>query len=256
MNGKAKLTGTERQIWSAGFLVFLILFWQLLSMLVGKNFLLPSPLAVLRSLWTHRAEIFLVHFPATLEVIILGGILAVLTGILFAVLMDLSPWMKSALYPILTVSQTIPVMCLAPVLVLWFGYTVRMRVLVVILVNFFTVTVNLYDGFAAANPGRLELMRTYGADRMQIFSLLKMPTALPYFLTALRISVPWSVIGAAVAEWLGAQNGLGTYSRSCMMNLDAAGLLAPLVVLTAFALFLNWVLGLAERRLAGWQDMS
>jgi putative hydroxymethylpyrimidine transport system permease protein len=91
---------------------------------------------------------------------------------------------------------------------------------------------------------------------MQIFSLLKMPTALPYFLTALRISVPWSVIGAAVAEWLGAQNGLGTYSRSCMMNLDAAGLLAPLVVLTAFALFLNWVLGLAERRLAGWQDMS
>ncbi|MBQ8934750.1 MAG: ABC transporter permease [Lachnospiraceae bacterium] len=243
-----------RQMPGVIFLCMLLILWQVLSQAIGKPYLLPSPLSVLESLWENRREIFLVHLPATMEVVAIGGVLAVLSGSLFAILMDWFPWLKRALYPILTWTQTIPVMCIAPAFVLWFGYTVKMRVIVVILVNFFTVTVNLYDGFASVRPERIELMRTYGADRLQIFSMLKMPTALPYFFTALRISIPWSVIGAAVAEWLGAQNGLGTYSRSCMMNLDAAGLLAPLLVLTAFALLMNALLGMIERRVLYWQE--
>ena len=90
-------------------------------------------------------------------------------------------------------------------------------------------------------------MRTFGAGRLQIFTMLKMPSALPYFFTALHVVVPWSVITAAVAEWLGAQNGLGTYSRACMLKLDAAGLIAPLIVLSAFALIMNAILNMAER---------
>ncbi len=237
-----------------GFILLLVLLWQLLSMRIGKSYLLPSPYSVLEALWEERADIFTVHFPATLEVILLGGLLAVLLGAVFAILMDVSDWLKRALYPILTVTQTVPVMCIAPVFVLWFGYTVKMRVLVVILVNFFTVTVNLYDGLSSTRPERMELLQTYGADRLQYFTLLRLPTALPYFFTALKISVPWSVIGEAVSEWLGAPAGLGTYSRSCMMNLDAAGLLAPLLVLTALALFMNAVLEFAERRIVNWKE--
>ena len=248
-----RITGMRRRFISIGFLILLVVCWELLSAGIGKPYILPSPSAVLGSLWENRREIFFTHLPATFTVVAAGGILAVLLGALFAVAMDWSPWLMQALYPILTVTQTIPVMCLAPVLVLWFGYTVRMRVIVVILVNFFTVTVDLSDGFRATREDRAELLCTFGADRLQEFWLLRMPTALPNLFTALKISVPWSVIGAAVAEWLGAPAGLGMYSRSCMMNLDAAGLLAPLMVLTALALFMNGILGLIEMRLMRWK---
>lgn len=250
---ESRIEGRARHVISTGFLILLVLLWQLLSMAVAKPFLLPAPADILKSLWENRAEIFLIHLPATLQVVVIGGALSVLSGALLAVWMDQSPWLMDALYPILTVTQTIPVMCLAPVLVLMFGYTVRMRVIVVILVNFFTVTVDLADGFAATRPERAELLTTFGADRVQQFFMLRFPTALPNLFTALKISVPWSVIGAAVAEWLGAPAGLGMYSRSCMMNLDAAGLLAPLIVLTAMALIMNAVLSLGEKRLMRWR---
>lgn len=256
LSSREGLSPAMRSYLSTGFLLGLLVLWQLLSMWIGKKFLLPSPLDVLESLWKNRAEIFLVHLPATFRVVAAGGVLSVLFGALFAVAMDWSSRLRRALYPILTVSQTIPVVCLAPVLVLWFGYTDTMRVLVVILVNFFTVTVSLCDGFASTRPARMELLQTYGATRLQAFALLRLPTALPYFFTALHVTVPWSVIGAAVAEWLGAQAGLGTYSRSCMMRLDAAGLLAPLVVLTAFALLLNALLNFLEERILTWRGES
>lgn len=238
--------------WGFGFGI--LVFWQLLADYIDRSFLLPGPLAVLEHLRENGREIFLLHLPATLEVVLLGSIFSVLLGILFAVLMDWDQRIRRALYPILTVTQTVPVMCIAPVFVLWFGYTVRMRVIVVVLINFFAVTVNLYDGFQSAGVARQELMMTYGASKHQLFLLLRMPAALPAFFTALRIAVPWSVIGAAVAEWLGAPSGLGTYSRSCMMNLDAAGLLAPLLVLTAIALILTGILQTLERRLVHWQE--
>ena len=152
-----------------------------------------------------------------------------------------------------TLSQAIPVMCLAPVFVLWFGYTTAMRVVVVILTNFFPVTINLYDGLRSARPERMELMKTWGATKGQIFRLLRFPSSLPYLFTALRIAVPWSVIAAAVAEWLGAPAGLGFYSRYCMMDMDAPGLLAPLLVLTVIALLLNGILKVLERRIVSWR---
>ena len=244
---KRELTTLQRRLLGWLSLILLIVLWQLMSIRVGRSFLLPSPQDVLSSLWNDRREIFLVHFPATLEVILKGGLLSVLLGAVFAVLMDGSSLIRRALYPILTASQTVPIMCLSPVFVLWFGYTVRMRVTAVVLVNFVTVTVNLFDGLASTDKNKEELMKTFGAGRLQIFTMLKMPSALPYFFTALHVVVPWSVITAAVAEWLGAQNGLGTCSRTCMLNLDAAGLIAPLIVLSAFALIMNTILNIAER---------
>ena len=162
-SGENRITGRKRRVISIGFLILLVLIWELLSALIARPFLLPSPSAVFQSLWEHREEIFLTHLPATFGVVLAGGLLAVLLGAAFAVAMDWSPWLMRALYPLLTVTQTIPVMCLAPVLVLWFGYTFRMRAVVVILVNFFTVTVDLCDGFASTRQERTELMRTFGA---------------------------------------------------------------------------------------------
>ena len=240
---------------AVGILFGLILLaaWQLLAMGIGKAYVLPSPVQVVLHIGKHAQELFLEHLPATMQVVGIGGALAILLGFVLAVVMDLCRPLEKALYPVLTLTQTIPVMCIAPVFVLWFGYSIKMRVIVVILVNFFSVTVNTFDGLKATSPGRTELLQTYGAGRMQQFFLLRLPTALPYLFTALKIAIPWSVIGAAVSEWLGAPSGMGTYSRSCMMSLDAAGLLAPLVILTVIALVLNSILQIIEKRVVTWK---
>lgn len=242
-----------RRAAGAGFGVFLLILWQVLASAIGKPYLLPGPVDVLVTLYEDRVEIFTVHLPATMKVVAAGGILSILVGAAFAVLMDLFRPVERALYPLLTLSQAVPVMCLSPIFVLWFGYTMKMRVIVVILVNFFPVTVNLFDGLRATRQEHMELMRTWGASRWQTFRYLRMPTALPYLFTALRIAVPWSVIAAAVAEWLGSPAGLGTFSRREMLRLDAAGLLAPLLVLTAVALVLNGILKALETRVVTWR---
>lgn len=242
----------KKHFYSLAFTAGLLIFWQLLAFVIGKPYLLPSPLGVLQAIWQDRRELFLVHFPATMQVVLLGSFFSLLFGSFFAVLMDACPMAERALYPVLTVTQTVPVMCLAPVFVLWFGYSIRMRVIVVVLVNFFAITVNLFDGFRAAGTPRTELLSIFGANRTQQFFYLRLPTALPNFFTALKITVPWSVVGGAVAEWLGAPNGLGTFSRIQMTQLDAAGLLAPLVILTVTALLLNGLLTLLEKKLLFW----
>ncbi len=253
MRAEKELNPVLRKTLGIGFGLFLLLLWQLIAAGIDKSYILPRPAEVLMHIIENRTELFTVHLPATMKVVGIGCILAVILGFLLAVAMDWSPALEKALYPVLTVTQTIPTMCIAPVFVLWFGYTVKMRVIVVILVNFFSVTVNVFDGFQASSPGRTELLTTYGAGRLQQFLLIRIPTALPNFFTSLRIAVPWSVVGAAVAEWLGAPDGLGTYSRSCMMNLDAAGLLAPLLILTVIALILTGILSLIEKKVVTWK---
>jgi putative hydroxymethylpyrimidine transport system permease protein len=222
--------------------VILLVFWEVLSLIIDSRMILPGPLDVCRSLWEKRAVIFAVHLPATMYVVLIGGVLSVLFGVLMAVFMDASEIIRKTVYPILTVTQTIPTMCIAPVFVLWLGYTPKMRVLVVVLVNFFPVAVDLFDGFRSVNREQLELMDSFGAGRFYRFVHLKIPAALPYFFSALHVAVPWSVVSAAIAEWLGAPAGLGTCSRAAMMELDAAGLLAPLLVMTVTALLLNRLL--------------
>ncbi len=235
------------------FLVFLIVLWQIIAVIVGRSFLLPGPVDVVKNLWENRVEIFTVHLPATLQVVAAGGIFSVILGFLLAMIMDMDSRIEKAIYPVLTATQTIPVMCIAPVFVLWFGYTVTMRVVVVVLINFFSVAVNVFDGFKAANEGRTELMITYGASRMQRFFMLRFPTALPYLFTALKVVIPWSFVGAAVSEWLGSPAGLGIYSRNCMSQFDAAGLIAPLLVLTLLALILNGVVSVVEKKVITWK---
>lgn len=227
--------------------ILLLAFWEGLSLLIDSKIVLPGPWDVAESLWEKRVEIFTIHLPATMYVVLVGGVSSILFGALMAILMDASDLIRRAVYPILTVTQVIPTMCVAPVLVLWLGYSVEMRIVVVILVNFFPVTIDLFDGLRAVNREQAELMDTFGAGVLYKFIHLKMPSALPYFFSSLHVVVPWAVIGATIAEWLGAPAGLGICSKNGMAELDAAALLAPLVVLTVVALLLNRLVGLIER---------
>ena len=238
------------------FLFALLLLWQLGAMKVNAAYILPTPIQILQRLWELRVPLFTVHLPATMLVTGVGLLISLALGLGLAVVMDWSPLLQKCLYPVVVASQTIPTTAIAPLFVLWFGYGIWSKVLVTVLITFFPITITVYDGLRAAKTEMAELLMTYGATRRDIFLKIKVPCALPYFFSAIKMAVPMSVIGAAIGEWLGAQSGLGYFSRRMMTQLDGAGVFAPIVLLSAAAMLAVAVVGLIERRVVKWRGES
>lgn len=249
-----RIKNWEKKIYGLGFGILLITAWQLIALAIDASFILPTPLQVLKELRENFSDIMTIHFPLTMYVVLIGSGISLFLGILFAVFMTFDHRIEKAVYPLLTISQTIPTMCLAPIFILWFGYTSGTRVIIVVLMTFFSITVNVFDGLMAAKKETEELLKTYGADKKQVFWLLRLPTALPNFFTALKVSVPWAVVAASVAEWFGSSGGLGHYSRKMMMNLNAAGLIAPLIIISATALVITEIIKFIENRVVTWRN--
>ena len=172
------------------------------------------------------------------------------------VVMDTSDMVRRMIYPIVVVSQTIPTTAIAPLFVLWFGYGIWSKVLVTVLITFFPITITVYDGLRSAKTEMAELLQTYGATKKDIFLKIKVPCALPYFFSAIKMAVPMSIIGAAIGEWLGAKSGLGYFSRRMMTQLDGAGVFAPIVLLSAAAILAVAVVNLLEKRFVRWRGES
>ena len=238
------------------FLFVLLLLWQLGAMEVNAAYILPTPIQILQRLWELRLPLFTVHLPATMLVTGVGLLISLALGLGLAVVMDWSPLLQKCLYPVVVASQTIPTTAIAPLFVLWFGYGIWSKVLVTILITFFPITITVYDGLRAAKTEMAELLLTYGATKRDIFWKIKVPCALPYFFSAIKMAVPMSVIGAAIGEWLGAQSGLGYFSRRMMTQLDGAGVFAPIVLLSAAAMLAVAVVGLIERKVVKWRGES
>ena len=238
------------------FLFVLLLLWQLGAMEVNAAYILPTPIQILQRLWELRLPLFTVHLPATMLVTGVGLLISLALGLGLAVVMDWSPLLQKCLHPVVVASQTIPTTAIAPLFVLWFGYGIWSKVLVTVLITFFPITITVYDGLRAAKTEMAELLLTYGATKRDIFWKIKVPCALPYFFSAIKMAVPMSVIGAAIGEWLGAQSGLGYFSRRMMTQLDGAGVFAPIVLLSAAAMLAVAVVGLIERKAVKWRGES
>lgn len=233
--------------------VAILLLWQIAAMLIGKEHILPAPTAIVKKIWDIRETLFLKHFPETLITICTGWGLAIVIGVLLAVLMHLSAVIEAMLSPILIITQTVPVMCISPLFVVWLGYTMGARLIAVVLSTFFAITLNTFQGLQSIDPKRKELMQTFGSGKIQRFLKLDVPTALPYFMTALKMTIPWAVVDAAVAEWLGATQGLGYFSKRMVTKMDGAGVFAPLVILCAMALIGMGILNVIDRKVITWR---
>ena len=236
-------------------LVFaLLMFWQIAAMGMNAAYIMPSPAQVVQRLWDLRGPIFTAHLPATMSVVVIGLMISIVLGMALAILMDASPIAEKALYPVVIASQTIPTTALAPLFVLWFGYTIWSKVLVTVLMTFFPVTITVFDGFRSVRTEMKDLMFCMGADTRQMFFNFKLPAVLPCFFSALKMAVPLSVIGAAIGEWLGAQSGLGYFSRRMMTQLDGAGVFAPILLLSIAAMLLVAVVSAIEKRVITWRN--
>lgn len=227
--------------------------WQALALGIDAAYILPSPVQVLKRLWELREPLIMVHLPATMSVTFIGLAISIVLGLALAIAMDASETVRRTLYPLVITSQTIPTTAIAPLFVLWFGYSIWSKVLVTILMTFFPITITVYDGFQSTKREMEELMLSFNASKMDIFLKLKLPNALPYFFSAIKMAIPISIIGAAIGEWLGAQSGLGYFSKRMLTQLDGAGVFAPIVLLSAVAMIIVGIINIIEKIAIPWR---
>lgn len=230
----------------------LVACWQAYVQVSGiRPQLLPSPLRVLEQGWAHRDDIA-VHAAATLQVTATGFALSLSLAWLLAVVVDFSPWLRRAFVPLFVASQTLPIIAIAPLMIIWFGFGLLPKVLVVALVTFFPMAIGLIEGFAAADREAGALLRSMGASRAQIFRYVRLPSAIPRFFTALRIGITYAVVGAVFAEYVGARRGLGIY-MSLQKNSFRTDLVLAAVFVTALISIALYLLTFAvERIVAPW----
>jgi putative hydroxymethylpyrimidine transport system permease protein len=217
-----------------------------------EDFLVPSPSEIATSLWENRA-LLADNAWVTLKEVVLGFGCALVAGLSFAVALHLSETLRRAAYPLLVASQTIPIIVIAPILVVWFGYGIGPKLGIVALICFFPITVNALDGLRSVDPDAIKMMRTLDASRRQIFLRVEAPTALPYAFSGAKIAVAVAVIGAVFGEWAGSSSGLGHLMLQDNAQLETARLFAAVVVLSAMAIALFGLLALAERRIVTWR---
>ena len=192
-------------------LCLIVLAWQALcSFGVVPGYMLPSPLAVAAALVKDFPNL-MTHARVTLTEAAAGLVIGTLLGCLIATLMDRHRVLDQALYPLMVITQTIPTIALAPLLVLWMGFGMAPKITLVVITTFFPVAVGLLGGYKSVDDDYLNLMRSLGATRAQIFRHVKWPAALPHFYSGLRISASYAVVGAVISEWLGGFEGLGVY---------------------------------------------
>jgi len=233
--------------------VLLLLGWEMLIRgLHIPMYILPPPTMIFLSLVKEWKLLIFIHLPSTLWEVLIGLFLAVLIGVVAAVLIVFSRIGEKVLYPLVIASQTIPLVALSPILIMWFGYSIWGKVAITVLISFFPIVVNVVDGLRATNQEWVQLMKTMGANRRQIFWKLQIPHALPSFFSGLKVAATVSVVGATIGEWLGASEGLGYFSRRASNNLQADLLFASVFLLSligiAFFLLMQWI----EKRSIPW----
>ncbi|USG68206.1 ABC transporter permease [Brevibacillus ruminantium] len=232
-------------------LLGLLLVWETACRILDvPAFILPPPSAVFQSLWNLREQLLGLHLWATLKEVLLGLSASVLFGISLALVMTLSKSAERLIYPYIVISQTIPIIALSPVFILWFGYDLTGKIAVTILFTFFPIVVSTFDGLRACDREMTNLLRTMGASRWQLFRKLQLPASLPHFFSGLKVAATYSVSGATIGEWLGASEGLGYFGRRASGNFQAPALFASVLLLSLLGMLLFWLAGRLELRFA------
>ena len=225
----------------------LLLAWQLYCTLAKVSpLVLPAPTAVIRSLFIERASIA-PHALSTIWVATLGFSTSVVFAFLASVALHFSPWLQRGLMPLLVASQTIPLVALAPLMILWFGFGLLPKVLLVILVTFFPILVSLLSGYRQVPQDYLDLLASMRASKIQVFRRATLPMARASFFTGLRISATYAIVATIFAEYAGARQGLGIYILTAKNSFRADLVLSAVVVSACLTLILLGALHLIDR---------
>ena len=236
----------------ATLIVGVVATWYLIVVISGlPPFILPSPMQVVAAgidTWDLLGPAILTTMFETL----LGLGIAVVLGVAFAGIMDLVPIIRRAVYPLLVASQTVQILAVAPLLIIWFGFGLTPNIIVVVLFTFFPMTVSTVDGLRSTDPDYIALLRSMRASRAQIWRTVRLPAALPSFFSGLRLSVTYSVVAATIGEWVGGSGGLGLYMLRSKNALQTDQVFIAMLITTLLSIGLFLVVFTIEHLALPW----
>ena len=250
----ARMADAYARRWAPALLIVvcMIILWEgYVRVFDVQKWLLPAPSQIGVALF-QDAGLLWRHTGVTVLEIVVGFGLALASGVLLATAIGMSRTLERALYPFIIASQTIPIIVIAPMLLIWVGYGLAPKVIVVALISFFPIVVNMVDGLASVDRDMIRLMRTLGANRWQIFLKVRVPASLPYLFSGVRVAIAVSVIGAVIGEWVGSSEGLGYLMLRSKPQFLTERVFAAIVILSALGVALFASVGIAERLAIPW----
>ncbi|MCI9184797.1 MAG: ABC transporter permease [Lachnospiraceae bacterium] len=231
-----KSPNITNKLWSCSAVFLTLLLWQFATGVgIVDAFLLPSPLQVGKAFATEFPSL-MEHSAITLSEAFIGLAIGILFGFIMAMAMDRFDFLYRAFYPLAILTQTVPTVAVAPLLVLWFGYGMTPKVVLIVITTFFPITIGLLTGFKSADPDAINLLRAMGASQGQIFRYIKLPGAMGHFFSGLRISSSYAVVGAVISEWLGGFGGLGVYMTRVKKAFSFDKMFAVIFLISAISL--------------------
>ena len=233
-----------------------ILIWYICSdQEIVPAYMLPSPWSVAAAFFVNFT-VMMEQAAVTLQEAVYGLLIGIALAFICATLMDRFAFLKKALYPILVITQTIPTIAIAPLLVLWMGFGMAPKITLVVITTFFPIAVSLMNGYESVDGDAISLMRSMGASASQIFFYVKFPTALPAFFSGLRVSAAYAVVGAVVSEWLGGFEGLGVYMTRVKKAYAFDKMFAVIIFISVISLLLMGLIALIEKASMPWRKRS
>ena len=241
---------------SAFALVVVAIVWQIWVRVKDVPiYIVPAPSDILARLW-EEPGFFAGEGAVTMSEALAGFALGTGVALVAATVMAHSRFLERSLLPLAILVKVTPIIAVAPLLVIWFGFGAMPKIFIAALISFFPALVNGVTGFRSVNPGAMDFLHSLRASRREIFLLLRVPSATPYLFAAFRVSVPLSVIGAVVAEWFSADRGLGSVIIVAYSNLDMPTLFGAIFTLAFIGIGLTMLVSLLERRALFWHESS
>lgn len=218
---------------------------------VVPSYMLPSPIKVVTA-FVKDFGIIMGHAAVTLQEALYGLLIGIALAFIIAVIMDRFHFMYKALYPILVITQTIPTIAIAPLLVLWMGFSMAPKIALVVITTFFPIAISLLDGFMSADEDSINLIRSMGGGRMKIFRYIKLPSAMGHFFSGLKMSASYAVVGAVISEWLGGFEGLGVYMTRVKKAYAFDKMFAVIIFISVISLLLMLLITVIRKILMPW----
>lgn len=247
-----KRTSTKSNLLPVGFILCILLVWEIvINILEVPKYILPSPSNILKALYRSR-EVLAMHAKTTMIEAVIGFAAAIVLALLLSGLMNRWAPIKRMFYPVLVISQTVPIIVLAPLIMIWMGFGIMPKIAIVILTCFFPIVISITEGLETVDEDIISMMKVMRASGWQIFTKVKLPAVLPAFFSGLKIAATYSIMGAVIAEWIGAQSGLGVYMTRAMHSFRTEELFADILIIVALSVGMFEAINYAGKRIMPW----
>lgn len=230
----------------------LIAIWEIISRTGSvPSYILPAPSMIIYSLF-FNFSLMGRHILVTVYETLVGFIISVFLGIIIAIIMDGLPFVKKVIYPLLITSQTIPIITLAPLFIIWFGYGYLPKIIIVILICFFPISINLLQGLGSVDIELINLLKSMGASKYQIYKIVKLPASLPSLFSGLKIAATYSIMGATIGEWVGGKDGIGVFMLRAKYSFATDKVFGAIIIITVLSICLLKLIEFIERKSMPW----